>query len=131
MPDRTAHPKPSYRLRKALAAVWTLLILVLCTIPGDDLPDVDVVSADKLGHFVIFAGFGWLWMWASRPNVRSVTLILLCAGLLFAGGTELYQGLLPFERQPSWADAVANVLGLVVGIWLYNFTRSRSDFTEP
>lgn len=110
-------------MRVLAAVLWTLLILALCSMPGDNLPDLDLVSADKLGHFVLFAGFGWLWSWGSPREYRRSAPFVIAAGLVFAVGTEIYQGLLPFERDPSTADAIANTLGLLSGVWLYGRSR--------
>ena len=60
--------KESRRRRRntvvALAVGWTVVILALCSIPGGDLPEVRIMSADKIAHFGMFAAFGWLWMLA-------------------------------------------------------------------
>ncbi len=113
-------------MRKTAATLWTVLILALCSIPGTELPEVDLLSADKIGHFLMFAGFGYLWSWAlggaSRRTARRVFLF----GLLCAVGSEIYQGILPIGRDPSAADAVANVAGLITGIFLYGLRRSSS-----
>lgn len=115
-------------LKLLVALVWTVAIVVLCSLPGDNLPDVDFFSADKIGHFTMFAGFGWLWSWVSPRSFRQTVPILAMAGLLFAVGTEIYQGLLPFGREPSAADAAANLAGLGAGIWLYGRrNRTRAD----
>lgn len=108
--------------RRAAAAAWTLLILVLCTIPGRDLPDIQIVSADKVGHLGIFAVFGWLWMRTSPPSElhRHFKLVLLF-GVAYAILTEVYQGLLPFGRIPDVWDALANTAGLLIGATFHRF----------
>ena len=114
--------RSSRPIKLLVALVWTLGIVALCTLPGDDLPDIDFFSADKIGHFAMFAGFGFLWSWVSPRSFRQTVPIVVVAGLLFAVGTEIYQGLLPFGRDPSAADAAANLAGLGAGIWLYGRT---------
>lgn len=115
-------------MKKLLATAWTVAIIALCTIPGDNLPDVDVISADKMGHFILFTGFGWLWTWVSPRSFRQAAPIVLVTGLLFAAGTEIYQGILPFGREPSIADVIANIAGLLFGVWLFGrLTGTRSD----
>ena len=37
-----------------LSILWSLLILVLCLLPGKDLPTVDIINFDKLAHFSIY-----------------------------------------------------------------------------
>ena len=107
-----------------LAIVWTLGILAACTIPGSDLPKINIVSFDKAAHFVVFAGFGWLWMWALRETPRS-TWRVLAFGLAYAVLTEIYQGFLPFDRTPDPRDALANALGLLAAVLVYRMWKAR------
>lgn len=100
--------------RKITAVAWTLVIVALCSLPPSEIPAPDVVGVDKLAHFAVFAVFAWLWLRAS--NSESAVRNVLIAGFLLAMLTEMYQGVLPFERDPSMLDAVANLAGLLAGI---------------
>lgn len=103
--------------RKRLAAIaWTALIVAACSIPGNELPRVRVDYVDKSAHFVLFFVFAWLWMRAGTGTSVLRLGTMLVAGLLLAGGTEVYQGLLPINRSPDVLDAVANAVGLIAGI---------------
>lgn len=104
-----------------LALGWTLLILIACSIPGPAVPSTSLLELDKLAHFVLFAGFGWLWLWAYPDR----TLVVLGAGLLYAAGTEVYQGLLPLDRYPEVLDFVANAFGLSAAVGVHRFWRRR------
>jgi VanZ family protein len=112
-------------LAHLIAIFWTLLILAACTIPGKDIPSINIVSIDKFAHFGIFAGFGWLWMWALRGTLISRMKRVLTAGITYAILTEIYQGFLPFERQPDPLDALANIAGLLVAMFLYHAVQKR------
>lgn len=104
---------------RLLAIAWTLGILAACSIPGSDLPKVNIVSLDKAAHFVLFAGFGWLWVRALRgPIIQRIRYVLI-GGLAYAGLTEVYQGFLPFERSPDPLDALANAAGLLAAVWFH------------
>ena len=101
---------------KVLAIGWVLVILVLCSIPGPAVPDVNVIGFDKIGHFGMFFIGAWIWMGA-WPNS---TARVLAAGLTFSAATEIYQGLLPvLSRSPDPFDVVADALGLIVGLGLW------------
>lgn len=107
------------------AVLWTLGILAACSIPGDDLPTPPIASADKIVHFALFAGFGWLWMRAFPDGPVRATGYVLAFGLAYAALTEIYQGLLPFGRSPDPYDALANALGLLCAVLLYRL-RNRT-----
>lgn len=97
------------------AVGWTLLILILVSIPSPDLPDADLPSIDKFAHFALFAGFGWLWMRSLPFNVDKRFRLVLIIGFAYAVMTEVYQGMLPFGRQPDAMDVAANLAGLIGG----------------
>ncbi|MEM1270628.1 MAG: VanZ family protein [Bacteroidota bacterium] len=96
---------------RILAALWTLLILASCSIPGRDLPRVEIVQIDKFVHAALFFGFAWLWRWAGGR-----TRVVLASGLVYAVMTEIYQGWLPWDRTPDPFDMLANTVGLVLGL---------------
>lgn len=109
------------------AALWTIGILIGCSIPPATLSPVDpALSFDKLIHFGLFAVFGVLWMLAlcppsgttSRKLWRQAGRLTL-AGVLFAGATEMYQHVLPIERTGDPYDALADIAGVVAGVGAY------------
>jgi len=103
------------------ATLWTLAILAACSIPGEDLPDIDLFSFDKVAHFGVFALFGWLWMYAAGLPLRARAIRVLAAGIVYGILTELYQGQLPWERTPDVYDALADALGTVAGVLFYAY----------
>ncbi len=116
---------------RILAAGWTLAILVAYSIPTTGLTPETALQVDKAAHFVMFLGFGFLWMHAlhRRPPdqprkatspVRAWSLIGLGAALSVLA--EVYQAQLPYRAAEPY-DAAANVLGLAVAVggfwWWY------------
>ena len=102
-----------------LALAWSAFVLLLCTIPGDTFvtPDFQLIAVDKLAHLVLFLGIGLLW---TRAVPKHAALVFVC-GVAFGIGIEVLQGLLPIGRAPELADALADVVGLTLGIgagWL-------------
>lgn len=112
-------------LPKAWAVTWTVLIFITCWVPGRHLPDLrgdevgwfPIFRPDKVMHALLFGVFGALWMFAGRPGVGRVVSILL-AGVVLAAVTEAVQGLPAIRRVPGVADALADVIGLLIGVGL-------------
>ena len=114
----------SRTLSHVVALGWTLGILLACSLPGSSIPTPSM-GLDKVAHFVLFAGLGVAWMAALASPLRRRAYLVLTLGTLYACFTEVYQGWLPWEREPDPFDALANVLGLAVGVLLY-FLRRRA-----
>jgi VanZ family protein len=113
---------------RGLALLWTTAILVAFSLPASALsPARTVLAFDKLIHAVLFGVFGCLWMRALCPpdteamwtTLRRRGGQLFGVGVLFAGGTEVYQHLMPIRRLGDPYDALADGLGLLVGILIY------------
>ncbi len=99
-----------------LAVLWTVAVLAACSVPGSQIapPEALPFAFDKWVHAGMFLGFGLLWVRARPQRVGQV----LAAGVAFGIGIEIWQGLLPIGRFPDPLDAVADVVGLVVGVGL-------------
>ena len=100
------------RLRMGLAIGWTLAIVVGCSIPGHTIPEFILFSQDKLIHLLIFAGFAVLWV---RVYPHAAWAILAW-GILFGIATELYQHWMPIGRSFDPLDALADTVGLLIGL---------------
>ncbi len=100
---------------KYLAFTITLIIFLLCTIPSENLPKNENFN-DKTAHFVVFAGWAFCWQFAFKNY--SKTLIL---GILYGILIEFWQGSLPvsFHRSFDWYDALADGVGVIIGLAIY------------
>lgn len=107
--------------RYVMAAGWTLLILAGCSIPGNEIQKLgfNLFEADKLVHFSFFLVYGWLWSSALPEHLGSKLAWVGITGLCYGVGTEIYQGMLPWDRTPDPLDAMANMTGLLLAILVY------------
>lgn len=106
-----------YWLRGSFAAVLTFATwIALRPITAEEW----FSGQDKLLHFAAYASF-YLWGGASFPDAR---WRLPAALLAYGVAIELLQALTPY-RTMSFADAVANALGLVLGAVLLRVVRRR------
>ncbi len=96
-----------------LFLLFTIATLLLTLLPPGNFKNVELFRYDKLGHFMMFFGwtllFGFSWMIKSEKKVRIWLIFLI--GALFGIGTEVAQGLLPYDRTPSIYDVIADVIG--------------------
>lgn len=107
---------PDIRWRPmAFAVAWTLFILVLLSIPSNQLPSSQLWKYDKLAHSLLFFVLAFVWMRAfAAHSVRMIVFLLVC-GLAFAPLTELYQSILPFGRRMDLMDSIADAIGFGLG----------------
>jgi VanZ family protein len=113
---------PYKKRARTLTILWALLIFILCFIPGQEFPDVNIPMADKWVHFVLFAVFTFLWMCA-QPTVKLLPVVItLLVGITFGWLVEELQGLLSFlGRSKSIKDIYADAIGAALGVLLFLF----------
>ena len=101
---------------KYLAFGITLIIFVLCTMPSDNLPN----AHDKTAHFVAFAGWAFCWQFAFKNHTKTLVL-----GIIYGILIEFWQGSLPisFHRSFDWYDALADGVGVIIGLIAVFFVR--------
>ena len=135
---RASGPSPEPHLKRPcsmsrrilLALAWTVLVLVLCWIPGRWLGrEGPGGQSDKLAHAGMFVVFSWLWAWAVAPSMR--TARILGAGLLLALVTEVGQAVPLIGRDPDPFDALADSIGACVGLGVFRLRNPVPEPSEP
>ena len=93
---RPRRPGPLEGFRIAMAALWTIVILVLCWMPGEWVQEVEegsswfqIPNLDKVVHWGIFVVFTVLWLRTGTSRWRYAWVAL--GGLAVASITELVQ----------------------------------------
>ncbi len=108
-----------------LSVLWTIVIVVLCCIPGQAIPDasfLDIPHFDKIVHFGLyfvlaiitvkgFAVQNCLQQLRAYPYIYT----LLYAFILGTVIEFLQHNLIPFRSGDGW-DMLANILGCLAGI---------------
>jgi hypothetical protein len=104
-----------------MAVAWTLVIMVLCWLPGPMVRDLEGDSAwfkipnlDKVVHAGIFIGFSILWARLGTSRRRLVWIAV--GGFGLAVLTEVVQKLAVVGRDGRVDDAILDVAGILVGI---------------
>ncbi len=107
--------KPFFR--QVMLALWIVSVGAICWVslaPRLELP-LDFWNADKLYHALAYAWLGGLplWAFATGERARAAAYCMIPLGGLLEWGQSFVPG-----RTASMGDAVANALGVFVGIWI-------------
>lgn len=100
---------------KYLAFAVTFFILITCSWPGKEIPQV-VGLHDKLSHFLAFGVWAICWQGAFGKYLQTIFI-----GILYGVFIEFWQAMLPesFHRSFDWYDALADGIGVMIGIILW------------
>ena len=98
------------------AALWVLavaVVVVASLIPVNGLPEVPK-NFDKVEHFIAYAALstGAVQLFARRLSWGFVCVLLVLMGI----GLEHLQAQMALGRQLDRADALANTIGVLVGL---------------
>ena len=111
------------------AMLWALIILILCGIPGRDIPHIsflELLEFDKFVHAGIFLILvqltaRGLYLQTTLPSLkRSFKWMAFTACVLYGGALEIMQQTLFVGRSADIYDFIANSFGCVVGLLLYS-----------
>lgn len=99
--------------------------MLLCGLPGEDLPNIDfweIDIEDKIAHMGVFGILGILMVYgAFRKNSHNrlsdkQTTFLIIIAVAYGGLTEILQGWLFPSRFASLSDFIADAIGAILGI---------------
>jgi VanZ family protein len=108
------------------AALYAALVLVLSLLPDSGGPSY---GWDKANHFIAYAGMSFLFTRAASAAGLSparAALAAVAAATLFGIGVEFLQSLTS-TRQADALDALANMLGALLGAALFSFIKYRAE----
>jgi VanZ family protein len=103
-----------------LAMLWTSGILLACLIPGNEVPDIHIPLIDKWVHFIIFAGFSFLWLSTFIPATTVKAVVIFILSVLLGYAVELLQDSgITTGRSYDVYDIVADTIGGALGVLLF------------
>ena len=106
-------------LSRGVFAVTVLLSLAVLFAPGPEVPSAPP-GVDKLVHAGLFAALALTGRWAGIA--RGVLAGLLP---LYAAISELLQGIPALQRDASVGDWVADVVGILLGLLIWDLVARR------
>jgi len=109
------------------AVLWSIIVVILLTVPTSSLHSSDMLEWDKVVHFGLFFVMTWLWLVAAGHRGRGVSILILVGAIAFAFASEWYQHLLPIRSMDIY-DALADSAGSVAAwvVWAFFLWRDRN-----
>ena len=103
--------------------IYCLAIYIQSDFPASEhIPSFEF--SDKVIHFLAYAVMGVLFYRAYqtlriRDNLRLLILLSILSASLYGISDEIHQYFVPY-RDASVLDGIANILGAICGVYLYN-----------
>ncbi|HLY69396.1 MAG TPA: VanZ family protein [Puia sp.] len=115
---------------------WSIIILILLTLPGSMLPHEKVFSIpnfDKLVHMILFGGFVLLWsIYFNKKIINQKKLLVVFFRIfilasVYGASTEFIQKYFIPSRDFDVADILADVAGAAIAYGISNVFLSRIE----
>jgi len=124
-------------LKKGLLSLsigWTVLITFLCLVSFNDLPSIEVKSADKFVHITFHFVFTMLWGFYSRQKngkiairkIVNIVFISIGYGLLI----EFLQETLTTTRHADILDVLSNTIGALLALLVFVFIDRKKHLKD-
>ncbi len=109
---------------KWAALFWTCFTIILSAIPSSAIPKTfldEIFGIDKVAHITFYLFMTVLWSVYMRDifgiykSVKISALMSISIGIMM----EIYQKVYFIDRSFDWLDAVANLIGVILGLILF------------
>src|SRR6056297_1590311 len=108
--------------------VTTIGIFALTLMPPENLGSPKLFQYDKLGHFLIF--FVWTFLFAlsvaTFKNRQTPLFFIFLAGSFFGISIEILQYLTQFGRSANFIDAAADIAGSLAAVLLLRYLQYQT-----
>lgn len=118
------------------AILWSLIILILCSTPGQYIPTtnwLELLSFDKFVHASIFFTLTCLWLIVgfkiNKLSTNNIILIIMSC-VAYGGLLEIMQATVFSHRSGDWLDFIANSFGCLMGLWFFSNKKKLLTQTE-
>lgn len=111
------------------ALLWALIILILCAIPGRDIPHIsflELLSFDKFVHASVFFILAYLFIRGLKLQTQNIYLknqpyiLAAIVSITYGGLLEIMQEKMFSERYADILDFIANSIGTIAGAVSFN-----------
>lgn len=118
------HNPNTIMIKYVAATVWTLMILLGSSMPGNEVPSFDLLDfagIDKIFHFIAYAMMVLLWSIALKSTGKRIggARVAFYGSILFGITMEIAQNAFFESRTFDIMDIIANIMGSIVGLTLF------------
>ncbi len=110
--------------------LWAFVILVIIAVPGNYIPKAhgfwELISPDKIVHLGMFSPLAYLLaraIFKVHQQIKLSIFITLSFGIIYAIFTELLQYYVVYGRNGNIYDAIADIVGVILGLLLFQWIR--------
>lgn len=114
--------------------IWAIVIFVLCSIPGDNIPQASMVQIphfDKIVHFGLFFIMGIFLISELRYQTNlsrlGIAVIVFVLIAIYGGVIEFLQEHYFINRSGDFWDLCADAAGGVTSVFLFPFLQKQKD----
>jgi VanZ family protein len=101
--------------------------LAISTIPGGNIPKLDITLFDKIGHAIAYAIYGFLLVNSIKNRKIHVLFAIIIIGTMYGGLNEIWQ-MYVADRYASIYDGIANAVGMILGTFgTHRYLRLTND----
>lgn len=105
---------------------WALVIFIQSSYPAIEVPQIEVISTDKLLHMGVFGLLAMLCyisiihlekenIFTDKPLIWS---LIICA--LYGASDEIHQYFVP-NRSAEYLDWAADIIGIIIAVIIINY----------
>jgi len=116
------------------ALLWAVIVMVLCGLPGEQIPELTFLEwlrPDKIVHLILFGVQSYLLCVGLKRQTSfpalagNAILIALTISIVYGALIEVLQDTIFINRNGDIRDAIANAIGALLGVWLYRRRASK------
>jgi hypothetical protein len=128
-------PQPGFKIKKFFIYWFPILVYCLLIFLQSSRPSLNITPdwpfIDKVLHFVAYALLGALFLRAFnttriKHNLKLLIMLSVILSSLYGISDEIHQSFVPY-RTADAMDALADILGSIAGVYLYQKTLSISE----
>ena len=107
----------------SLSVIWALIILGLCSMPGQHIPSfnfLEMLAFDKWVHagmFFVLCSLIFFYLLQKNSSHNKI-YVFFALSILYGCSLEIMKGTLFSNRSADWNDIIANSVGCIFGLML-------------